>query len=579
MDHLITKAAIEAFLGNRRNPDYLERMSSLLHVLRHNEAMIALPFKGAVPWKGEQFSAITEYLSPSPRIKRQAQAAMLHYVLSDVFNNIIGGLPVSMMLYAEDLIRWALFEEQSLARGLSRALSHSEISAANRWTIIQQLLVFGLWHIKSLLPHLYDEPEFRGSRTEIWANIVSHVTNFSTIYPDLTHLELPLQDPTGRWGGNSFKQDQLARDQSARPRRVGVWSNKLGKMPSSMTTVHPWLMNLGADNLDVFILSDKVLDDPVQADYRRIYGERFIECNDLTDAAFANLLIDFDLDVLIQLQFQRPALNGHRLAKCHLEIFAQMAIDGVPDYTLVSDGMISTEFIRATNRKFISIPDPFLIFSSYAHVEIATRDESAPFCFGSFNRLVKLDNAVIDLWARILMECPDSRLLIASYLSSGLSKYCMRSEFSKRGVEPDRIDFGQHTDHQLSHLSRYNYVDLTLETFPHGGAVTAADSLYMGVPLVLMANSRRPSARVERAFPSILGPGSGVCTESTEEYLGYAKACYAAGPRNKAARESLRATVMHSILFDNCRYSRLIREAILAAADMPAAQITSIGER
>ncbi len=112
-----------------------------------------------------------------------------------------------------------------------------------------------------------------------------------------------------------------------------------------------------------------------------------------------------------------------------------------------------------------------------------------PFTFGSFNRTRKINKQVIEAWAEILRQTPGSRLMIKSRtLASGSLRRQYLAWFKSMDIETDRIVFRQNTT-RVAHYASFNQVDVSLDTFPATGMMTTLESLWMGVPVVSMAQN------------------------------------------------------------------------------------------
>ena len=119
---------------------------------------------------------------------------------------------------------------------------------------------------------------------------------------------------------------------------------------------------------------------------------------------------------------------------------------------------------------------------------------SAPPClergyltFGSFNYTAKISDRVMSIWADILKQVPSSRLLLKyrSYSDPDTRQYFSK-RFEQEGVDPDRIEFLGLTPSKKEHLSAYQQVDIGLDSFPYNGTTTTCDTLWMGVPVIVL---------------------------------------------------------------------------------------------
>jgi len=103
--------------------------------------------------------------------------------------------------------------------------------------------------------------------------------------------------------------------------------------------------------------------------------------------------------------------------------------------------------------------------------------------FGCLNNCQKISDLSLELWAAVLLEVPDSKLLILS--PPGEARRRMLSSLQEDGVDPARVQFiGRQPFQQF--LTTYNQIDITLDTVPYNGHTTSMDSMWMGVPVVTL---------------------------------------------------------------------------------------------
>jgi predicted O-linked N-acetylglucosamine transferase (SPINDLY family) len=107
--------------------------------------------------------------------------------------------------------------------------------------------------------------------------------------------------------------------------------------------------------------------------------------------------------------------------------------------------------------------------------------------FGSFNKLAKLNDQVLYLWARILNAVPDSSLYLkATEFKDRAAMINIAEHFNSLGIETRRLKL-QGPSGPLATLDLYRWVDIALDPYPFGGGLTTADALWMGVPVVTLA--------------------------------------------------------------------------------------------
>src|ERR1051326_829066 len=108
--------------------------------------------------------------------------------------------------------------------------------------------------------------------------------------------------------------------------------------------------------------------------------------------------------------------------------------------------------------------------------------------FISTNVLAKIGPSVLDAWASILNRVPNSRLIILAPGGEAGNEHLIRP-FSDRGIERWRLLLQPRCDLR-EYLDLYRKADIALDPFPFGGHTTTCDSLWMGVPSVVLAGQQ-----------------------------------------------------------------------------------------
>ncbi|MBN1307357.1 MAG: tetratricopeptide repeat protein [Chitinispirillaceae bacterium] len=177
--------------------------------------------------------------------------------------------------------------------------------------------------------------------------------------------------------------------------------------------------------------------------------------------------------------------------------------------------------------------------------------------FGSLHTTARLNEAVIALWSAVLRAVPSSRLLIcrATLTPSVISR--LRGWFSRGKIDPGRISF-RPVIPAAGHLTVYNDIDFSLDTFPWSGHTTACESLIMGVPMITLTGDRH-AGRLAASVLSAAGLPQCIA-RSQEEFVAIA-AGHAAQPDKLASlRPGLRRRVIASLLCDGASYMKNLEE-------------------
>ena len=121
--------------------------------------------------------------------------------------------------------------------------------------------------------------------------------------------------------------------------------------------------------------------------------------------------------------------------------------------------------------------------------------------FGSFNRLPKLTDTIMEIWTQILKRLNKSRLLLKTKAFKVPEiQERIKTFFINRGVESNRLILLPYSPTKSQHFSLYKQMDIALDTYPYHGTTTTCEALWMGVPVVTLQGK----AHVSRASVSIL---------------------------------------------------------------------------
>jgi predicted O-linked N-acetylglucosamine transferase (SPINDLY family) len=176
--------------------------------------------------------------------------------------------------------------------------------------------------------------------------------------------------------------------------------------------------------------------------------------------------------------------------------------------------------------------------------------------FGCLNNFAKVSPAAIDLWARILVELADSRMILHSNAAEHLERPMRR--FEELGVDRNRVRFigGQPW---AKYAETYSQIDIALDPFPYGGGITTCDALWMGVPVVSLSG-QTAVGRGGRSILSNLGMPELVAF-TTDQYAQIATDLARDLDRINGLRRSMRQRMLASPLMDAPGFARDVEAA------------------
>jgi len=207
--------------------------------------------------------------------------------------------------------------------------------------------------------------------------------------------------------------------------------------------------------------------------------------------------------------------------------------------------------------KSIRLPNTFWCMDPHA-IEMAEMPEINPLpaleaghiTFGCLNNFCKVNQPLLELWARVLDAVPGSRMVLLAPPGS-------RREWVSQTLG-DRVDFVSRAGRQ-NYLKYYNRIDLGLDTLPYNGHTTSIDSLWMGVPVVtLVGNTVVGRAGISQLSNVGL---TELAATTPDQFVDLAAKLAADLPKLSELRRTLRDRTRSSPLMDAERFVRDIESA------------------
>jgi predicted O-linked N-acetylglucosamine transferase (SPINDLY family) len=188
-------------------------------------------------------------------------------------------------------------------------------------------------------------------------------------------------------------------------------------------------------------------------------------------------------------------------------------------------------------------------------------DETGHVTFGSFNNLAKINDVVLDAWARIIEGVPGSVLLLkAMGIRDERVRERIGQAFRARGLDIEgRITMLAQERAGVDHIRLYNRIDVALDTFPYNGTTTTFEALWMGTPVVALTGAAH-AGRVGASLMARIGLDSLVCP-TIDAYIATAIALGNDRERIRTLRRGLRERLLASPLMDAKRLARQMETA------------------
>lgn len=335
--------------------------------------------------------------------------------------------------------------------------------------------------------------------------------------------------------------------------RIGYVSPDFRRHPVS-TFIEPLLAMHHRANVEVYCYAEVF--EPDEGTRRlQTLADQWRATVHLGDEQVARMIHDDRIDILIDLAghtaYNRLAVFTYKSAPIQATYLGYCATTGLStmDYW-ITDEVLHPEGARECAAETIyRLPRCWLAYQPPAGApEVLPRPDRAPLTFGSFNNIRKLGDAVVAAWADILDRVPGSRLLLKSrYLDDAYERRVAEEKFRRRGVGPDRLQL-QGAAPFPEYLNVYNEVDVALDTFPRSGGTTAADALWMGVPVITLAGERYVE-RLAASKLAAIGRREWIAN-SVEEYVALAVTVAHDTSLRAEVRQTQRARMAASQLCD-----------------------------
>ncbi|MBS0339287.1 MAG: tetratricopeptide repeat protein [Proteobacteria bacterium] len=347
-------------------------------------------------------------------------------------------------------------------------------------------------------------------------------------------FESPLM---GEWG-------RYSRDASypERKLRVGYVSGDF-RNHSLANFIEPILTHHDKSRFEIFCYYSHPVADEVTLRIAKL-ADQWTPCHGVSDADLAARIRSDGIDVLIDLSghtgHNRLLTFARKPAPVQMTWLGYQATTGLRamDYRITEESLDPTgtteqyhseKLLRLpASGTFSPSPESPLVNELPAH-------SGKPFTFGCLNNPTKITDDAISVWAKILVQCPDARLMLGNATPPLIER--LSEEFLRNGASADQLLFKPKVG-LADYLRLHHEIDLALDTFPYNGGTTSFHSLWMGVPPITLDGDTALS-KVGAGLMRGLNLHQ-FCATTKEQYV--AQAVYFYGHQNELSkvRASLR---------------------------------------
>jgi len=174
--------------------------------------------------------------------------------------------------------------------------------------------------------------------------------------------------------------------------------------------------------------------------------------------------------------------------------------------------------------------------------------------FGAFHQIKKINEDVIKLWSKLLLNINKSVIVIRAHeLDDKTVKNKFYNQFNNQGIDNSKLILEGSTSRE-NLLSEYNKIDIFLDTFPYNGGSTSFECAFMGVPMLTLRGDRFLS-RCGESINSNLGMHEWIANDQEEYYKKAVKFSENVDNLN-LIRNNLHSKAINSPLFDSKKFAK-----------------------
>ncbi len=329
--------------------------------------------------------------------------------------------------------------------------------------------------------------------------------------------------------------------------------------------VEPILTSHNHDEFEIFCYSSVMLPDAV-TERLKAAADHWHDVKVKTDAQVAQMVRDDRIDILVDLSghmgWTRLLVFARKPAPVQVTYIGYQNTTGMSamDYRLTDDHAdppgVTDPFYT---EQLVRLPRAFFCYKAGATPPTTPPPalENGYVTFGSFNNFAKVMPEVIETWLKILSRVPRSRLMVLAYRGGYLERH-IHELAAQRGIDPDRIELFDKRWRQ-EYLQLVAQADIGLDPFPFNGHTTTCDSIWMGVPVVMLEGQTYAS-RFGGSVLANVGLAH-LIARSVEDYIDLAVDLAGDIDRLSQLRGELRPRMAASPLADFAGFTRNLEQA------------------
>ncbi len=313
--------------------------------------------------------------------------------------------------------------------------------------------------------------------------------------------------------------------------------------------------------------------------------DQFHVLGHLSDEAIADQLramaIDVAIDLSLYMQSGRPLILASRPCAVQVAFLGYAGTSGAPwiDYLIADEVVIPPSHASFYSEKVVRLPGSFMpdndqrpLVRAVNQMAASRAEQGLPeqaFVFCAFSNPYKITPDLLACWFRLLHRVQGSVLWLQA--NNDVTKRHIESAASAAGLTADRLIFASRMDDFAQHIQRYPLADLFLDTYPYNAHVTAADSLWAGLPVLTLQGDSFAS-RVASSVLRALGLQELITTDLVT-YEAKAFDIANDAMQLKELRSKLEKSKAEKKYFHQTQYVRQLEQALTEIAEVAPIQV------
>jgi predicted O-linked N-acetylglucosamine transferase (SPINDLY family) len=347
--------------------------------------------------------------------------------------------------------------------------------------------------------------------------------------------------------------------------RVGYVSSDFRKHPVGRFLL-PLVAHHDPREVEVYCFSDVTRPDEMTERFRA-HAHVWRQTDTLSDEQLADVIREQEIDILMDLAMHTDGTRLFAFARKPAPV--QVSYLAYPSTTGLStmDYRFSDPYLDPpeANDEYRYTERTLRLSRTYWCYEPAEEApqpnllpavSGGPFTFGSLNNFPKMTGPTIEMWSRLLETVANSRLLL--HAPYGSARERTKAVFQQRGVDPARLEFVDPLP-LAQYFKQYHRIDIALDPFPHNGATTTCDALWMGVPVVSLASAMGISRSGLSLLSNVGCPE--LVARTPDQYVRIAGQLAGDLPRLSHLRATLRERMRSSPLLNAPQFARDVEAA------------------